>query len=293
MKKIIVLGLILLTTICMVINVYATATFQVSLQPSKNVVDKGEEFTVDVKISNIQMDKGIVALGGKIEYDKASLELVKMDGQSKWATPSYNDNNGKFATDRDDYGTSDEVIFKITFKVKEQSKENLTITLNDVAGSNGKDEVKLNNIKTDISLKKADPKPDNPKPDNPKPDNPKPDDPKPNNNTTSDNNNTTTNNNTVNNNKNTTTNNNTVNNDKNNTTNNNDNKNTANVTISATNKNIVANTQSDGIKGGIFPKTGTGKFAFGLIILLIVSAIIFYIRIRIINSKAIKNNIIK
>lgn len=289
MKKIVILSLILLTTISMVINVYATSTFEMSLQPSKKELDKGEEFTVDVKISNIQMDKGIVAIGGKIEYDRDSLELVKLDAQDKWARPSYNENNGKFATDRDDYGTGDEVIFKITFKVKEQSKENLTITVSEIAGSNGKDEVKLNNIKTDISLKKVDPKPDDPKPDDPKPD-----DPKPNTNTNTDNNNTTTNNNTTN----TTNKNNTVNNDKNNTTNNNNTAN--NVSISPINKNnpnsggnIVANTQTDGIKGGIFPKTGAGRFAFGLIALLIISAIVFYIRIRIINSKAIKNNIIK
>lgn len=111
MKKIIVLSLILLITISMVINVYATSTFEMSLQSSKNEVSKGEEFTVDVKLSNIQMDKGLIALGGKIEYDRDSLELVKLEGESKWARPSYNEDNGKFATDRDDYGTDDEVMF--------------------------------------------------------------------------------------------------------------------------------------------------------------------------------------
>ena len=37
MKKIIVLSLILLITISMVINVYATSTFEMSLQSSKNI----------------------------------------------------------------------------------------------------------------------------------------------------------------------------------------------------------------------------------------------------------------
>ncbi len=173
-------------------------------------------------------------------------------------------------------------MFKIIFKVKEQSKENLTITVSEVAASNGKDEVKLNSVKTNISLKKADSKPDNP-----------------NNNTSTDNTNTTNNN--------TTNNNNTVNNDKNNTTNNNNNtnKNTANTSNNATNntnknntnsKNnaIVANTNSpDNIKDGIFPKTGAGKIAFSLIGLLVLVAVIFYARIRMIDKKAKKNNIIK
>lgn len=201
-----------------------------------------------------------------------------MEGQNKWARPSYNENNGKFATDRDDYGTSDEVIFKITFKVKDQSKENLTITINEVAGSNGKDEVKLNDIKTGITVKNGTLTPDEPKPD----------EPKPNTNTNTDNNNTT---------------NNTVNNNKNNTTNNdNSNKNTVNKS-----NNIIANTNnvnaknntntntnsSDNVKGGIFPKTGSNPIIFGTIGILIIIAGSFYIRIRIIDSKAKKNNIIK
>lgn len=201
-----------------------------------------------------------------------------MEGQNKWARPSYNENNGKFATDRDDYGTSDEVIFKITFKVKDQSKENLTITINEVAGSNGKDEVKLNDIKTGITVKNGTLTPDEPKPD----------EPKPNTNTNTDNNNTT---------------NNTVNNNKNNTTNNdNSNKNTVNKS-----NNIIANTNnvnaknntntntnsSDNVKGGIFPKTGSNPIIFGTIGILIIIAGSFYIRIRILDSKAKKNNIIK
>lgn len=281
MKKIIVLSLILLITICSVIDVYATSSFQMSLIASKNEVNKGDEFVVDVKISNIQMDKGIIALGGRIEYDRDSLELQKMEGQNGWARPSYNDNNGKFATDRDDYGTVDEVMFKITFKVKQQSKENLTITLNEVAGSNGKDEVKLNNIITNITVKNGISNPDGPKPDNPNL----------NTNTNTDNNNTTNNtnsNSTVNDDKNNTTKNNTTNISNNSVNNSNKNNNNTNVK----NNNIV-NTNSSDAKSGIFPKTGTGKIAFGLIGLLIISAIIFYIRIRIIDSKSKKNNIIK
>lgn len=209
-----------------------------------------------------------------------------MEGQNKWARPSYNENNGKFATDRDDYVTSDEVIFKISFKVKDQSKENLTITINEVAGSNGKDEVKLNDIKTNITVKNGTSTPDEPKPDEPKPE-----DPKPNTNTNTDNNNTT--NNTVNNNKNNTINNNSNTNKNNANISNDAGSNRNNTNANVKNNNITNNNLLADKKSGIFPKTGTGKFAFGLIILLIISAIIFYIRIRIINSKATKNNIIK
>lgn len=62
MKKIIVLSLILLTTISMIVNVYASSSFKVSLKASKNEVNKNEEFVVEVNISDIQMDKGIIAI---------------------------------------------------------------------------------------------------------------------------------------------------------------------------------------------------------------------------------------
>lgn len=203
-----------------------------------------------------------------------------MEGQNKWARPSYNEDNGKFATDRDDYGTSDEVIFKITFKVKEQSKENLTVTLNEVAGSNGKDEVKLNNIKTDITVKNGISNPDNPKPE------------EPNTNTSTDNTNTT-NNNTVNNDKNNNTNNNANNNIANTSNNTTTNSNKSNNNTNVKNNNIVNTNSSDNVKNGIFPKAGASSIVFGLIGILIIIAAIFYVRIRIIDSKAKKNNIIK
>ena len=285
MKKIIVLSLILLITISMVINVYATSTFEMSLQSSKNEVSKGEEFTVDVKLSNIQMDKGLIALGGKIEYDRDSLELVKLEGESKWARPSYNEDNGKFATDRDDYGTTDEVMFKIFFKVKEQSKENLTITVSDIAASNGKDEVRLDAIRTNVKVKNGSPNTPDDKPST----NTSVNNTTTNNNTTAVNN--TSSNNTTNNNGNNG-NNNSNNNNNNNNNNNSSNKPNSNASNNSTNIEVTTNT-SDNIKDGVLPKAGSNAIVFGIIGILVIIAIILYVRIRIINSKATKNNIIK
>lgn len=286
MKKIIVLSLILLITIATVVNVYAASNFEMSLQPSKNEVSTGEEFVVDVRISNIQLDKGVIALGGRIEYNKESLELVKMEGENTWARPSYNDDNGMFATDRNDYATNDETVFKITFKVKEQSEKKLTITLNDIAGSNGKDEVKLNNIKANITVKNGTSTPDDPKPDT----NTTKDD---NTNTSTNTNTNNNNNNTANDNKNNTTNNNnSVNNNTNSNSNVNNNTNNTNTNVSSNKQNIIANTTSDK-KDGLIPKAGANPILFGSIGLLIVIAASFYIRIRVIDGKTKKNNIIK
>lgn len=267
MKKIIVLSIILLLTISTMINVYAASSFKMSLKSSKNEVNKNEEFVVDVNMSDIQIDKGIIALGGTLEYDKDSLEIVKMEGENTWATPSYNDANGKFATDRGDYGASDETVFKITFKVKEESKQNLTITLVEASASNGKDEVKLKDIKTNITVKNGTTNPDNPNP-----------------NTNTSNNNTSDNNNTTNTNSNNNNNNNNNDNNKNNTSNNtNSNRNNTANQNKSNNTNI-----SNDIKSGILPKAGANAILFGSIGMLIIIAGIFYARIRIIENKTKK-----
>lgn len=142
MKKIVKLSLVLLLiTIFMIGNVYAANGCDMSVETNKTELSKNEEFTVDFKISNIKSEKGIISLGATLEYDKDSLELVKMEGKNGWETPaegaSYNQNNGKIAITRSGLGKSDETVFTATFKVKETSKQNLVITLKNVTVADG------------------------------------------------------------------------------------------------------------------------------------------------------------
>ena len=152
-RKIITLSLILVI-VTLVSNVYAVSKCKVDLKTDKSEFNKNDEFTVNVNLSDIQDEKGIIAVGGTLEYDKNSLELVKMEAQGKWTKPSYNEANRKFVTDRDNsYATKDETLFKITFKVKEESKKDITITLKDISASNGKEDIKTDNVSKAITIK--------------------------------------------------------------------------------------------------------------------------------------------
>lgn len=154
-RKIIALSLILVI-VALVSNVYAASKFEVNLSIPKSEYNKNDEFEVDVKVQNIQDEKGIIALGGTLEYDKSSLELVKMVPQGDWTKPSYNEANGKFVTDRDkNYATKDESVFKIIFKVKEESKKDLTISIKDISASNGKEDIKTDNVSKVITIKNS------------------------------------------------------------------------------------------------------------------------------------------
>lgn len=167
MKKIISLTLILVVMMTLISNVYAASSYKLSLEPSKSEVSKGEQFTVDVKISDIQDENGIIALGAKLEYDETSLELVEMQGVGKWSSPSYNELNGEFATDRNGNTIGNETIFRITFKVTEQSKQDFEISLKNISASNGNEDIKIEDVKTEMSLKNTTSNPDDIIPTNP------------------------------------------------------------------------------------------------------------------------------
>ena len=154
-RKIIALSLILVI-VTLISNVYAVSKCKVDLKTDKSEYNKNDEFTVNVNLSDIQDEKGIIALGGTLEYDKNSLQLVKMEAQGNWTKPSFNEANGKFVTDRDNnYATKDETVFKIIFKVKEESKKDITITLKDISASNGKEDITTDNASKVITIKNS------------------------------------------------------------------------------------------------------------------------------------------
>lgn len=154
MKKIVTLSLTLVLVFMVITNVYAVSSFKVSMETSKDEFTKKEEFTVEVKISDIQDEKGIIAMGGEIEYDEDSLTLVKIEqGSENWAKPSYSENSKKFAMDRDARGKDDEVLFKMVFTVNEESAKKPKITLKNLVGSNGSDDIEISDVNFTVNVK--------------------------------------------------------------------------------------------------------------------------------------------
>jgi len=154
MKKIVSLILVLLTTVCMMGSVYAATNCSIALNTSKTEYNKNDEVVLELNMSNIQSDNGgVIAFGGTLEYDKDSLTLVKTEGQNGWSNASINNANGKFVMDRNGRNTNNETILKITFKVKETSKESLNITVKDATVADGSAPVKVSNTVKNITVK--------------------------------------------------------------------------------------------------------------------------------------------
>lgn len=277
MKKIGKIGFILLSIVWIASSVYA-ASCSMNLQTVKNEFDKNEEFVVDVNVSNIQTEKGIIALGATLEYDKNSLTLQGMSGQNSWANPSYNEANGKLIMDRGSATSSNETILKITFKVKENATGNATITLKNISVSDGVEEIVVPNITKNITVKTETTTPNTPAapvtPTVPSTPNTPSQPIAPSNKNHSDGNAGTTNNNT----------------NTNGSASNQSNASATSGTSTNGNKNIVASTSNDNKKDsarkGSLPKTGT---AFNVTLILISIALafvaIFYIKMKVIDRK--------
>ena len=272
MKKIISMSLVLIIAICIMGNVYAALSCNVSLQANKTKLSKNEEFIVDVKVSNIQSDRGIIALEATLEYDKNSLELVKMEGKNGWETPTdgttYNSANGKIAIDRDSLGKNNETVFTITFKVKNTSKQNLEVNLKDIIVADGTKPTEITKASQNITVSEGTTNTDEqqPKPDN-KPDT------NPGNNTVDENTSNTvtddTNSNTTDN-----VNSNITDNVNSNTTGNVNSNTTNNVNSSTVNNKVSNTTEKETI-----PYVGDKNIVLAILIgLLIIIAIILFIR---------------
>lgn len=150
MKKVALLSLILIIVISLVGSVYAESPCKVSLQVDKSEVSIGDEITVDVKLSNIQDEKGIFGISAILEYNKESLKYISIESQEGWEKPSYYEDSGIIAVLREEeYATTDQTIYKIKFEVMDTN--NLTVKLKDIVASNGSVDIKLGEESTDKS----------------------------------------------------------------------------------------------------------------------------------------------
>ena len=145
--KIIVLMVVFLLTTIIKVNAYSS--FNASATGSKTEVKPGEEFTVTLSVSDINMGtNGINTLEGKISYDTNIFETItssSIENLNNWST-TYNGEsttlNGKFLSVNLSSGiTQNTNVFSIKFKVKSTITEtkNTSIEISDITSNDGTD----------------------------------------------------------------------------------------------------------------------------------------------------------
>ena len=156
MKKIVKLSLTFIMIVCMIFSITAKSFAAISCGVTisgASEVKKGDTFTVTFNLSKLQSDKGINALMGTLKYDKNNLTLVKMEGQNDWSKPSYNEADGTFVIERDEYATKDGSFLKVTFEVKDKSNKNVNISMEGISVSNEFDEINVSSASKNITVK--------------------------------------------------------------------------------------------------------------------------------------------
>lgn len=162
LKKILVIILIavLLTSIANIVK--AANTFKATLTANTTTLKAGEEVTVTIGVSDINMGtSGINTLEGKINYDTNVFEAItssSIQSLNNWTT-TYNDENsslnGKFLAVNLSSGTQESTqIFSVKFKVKSsvtESKET-QIEFKDITSNDGTNLVNVGNKSITIKI---------------------------------------------------------------------------------------------------------------------------------------------
>lgn len=169
-KEIITLGITIIMLILLATNVQgaSTSTFKATLGTSTTTLKPGEEVTVTIAVSDINMgENGINTLEGKIKYDSNVFEEVKssaIQSLNNWTT-TFNDEsstlNGKFLAVNLSSGVKESVkIFTVTFKVKTDLKATTEtqIDFEDITSNDGVDLVSVGtkSVKLTINVETTD-----------------------------------------------------------------------------------------------------------------------------------------
>lgn len=137
MKKLIKLSLVLAVIIGImgISSVYAAGVFNAELKADKGEYTVGEEATVTVTLTNMQVGNGINVFGAALQYDKNCFENVKVEGINGWGGVVFNEENGALALDSANLMKDAGAIINIKFKVKKAGT--MTITKIDASGGEG------------------------------------------------------------------------------------------------------------------------------------------------------------
>ena len=165
-----ILTILMLAIIILGVNVYAaTNTFKASVTPSTATLKPGEEITIAVDVSDINMgENGINALEGTIKYDSNIFESVtssNVQSFNNWST-TYNDEtsslNGKFLAVNLTAGVKEDMkILSVKFKVKSDIKETTTtqIDFKDLTSNDGENLVNVGtkSVKVTVNVENKEP----------------------------------------------------------------------------------------------------------------------------------------
>ncbi len=155
-KKSLIITLIMILIICVLVNSASALSLTATMTPSSTTVPESTEFTVTIKVSNIDAGQnGINSLQGYLKYDTAVFETISATSIEKlntW-TPEYNAETGKIVLYTTIFVKDADEVLQITFKTKSGvNGKSGSIKLSNIIASNSESEISAADISTTITV---------------------------------------------------------------------------------------------------------------------------------------------
>lgn len=158
MKKIFVIKVIIIAILLIIAcsTIVSALSFTATMTPSSTTVAESSEFTVTIKVSNLDVGQnGINALSGYLKYDTTVFEVISessIEGLNGWSQ-TFNPDNGKITLTKTSFVKSEESVFLITFKTKSGiSGKSGPISFTNILASNSAQEISATDISTTITI---------------------------------------------------------------------------------------------------------------------------------------------
>ena len=155
-EKLLKIGIIATLLVLVYATIVNALSFSVTMTPTSTNVEESKEFIVKIAVANIDAgSNGINTLSGTLKYDTSVFEELNnssIEGLNSWST-NYNEETGKITLTKTTFVKSDELVFQVTFKVKEEVSEPTgSIQFVNIVASNSESEINASDTSTTITI---------------------------------------------------------------------------------------------------------------------------------------------
>lgn len=158
-RKILLITLVILLVVALLVNTVNASSFSASMTASKNTVAESTEFTVTVKVSNIDAGvNGINSVSGIFSYDTKVFETItssSISGLNGWQ-PNYFPDTGKIILLKTSYAKNDEDVLQVTLKTKASTAgKSGVVSFKSIVASDSTVDIPASDISTTITVGNA------------------------------------------------------------------------------------------------------------------------------------------
>lgn len=155
-KRILKITTIMIMFTLVYVSIVNALSFTATMTPSSTTVAESTEFTVKIKVSNLDVGtNGINSLSGYLKYDKDIFEIItdsSIDGLNGWS-PVYTADSEKVTITKPTFVKSEEEVFQVTLKTKSGvSGKSGKVEFTNIVASNTDAEIQAQNISTEITV---------------------------------------------------------------------------------------------------------------------------------------------